>query len=163
MKGNTLLWFTFKKVSLCFTRCYAPSSQFLPEGKRCISGASSGEFTLWSGHNFNFETNIQVAYFKDIFVRGIVCCILAVVLIIKSWLFDTVWYLLWNWADIFWYILNCAVSLTRFLQDFDSIITKLMTKGTITYPGPHSGARHRAARHGMEPQRDVASHCRPHR
>ena len=39
---------------------YIPLSQFLPDGKRMISGASSGEFTLWSGNSFTFETNIQV-------------------------------------------------------------------------------------------------------
>ena len=31
-----------------------------PEGRRLITGASSGEFTLWNGLTFNFETILQV-------------------------------------------------------------------------------------------------------
>ena len=31
-----------------------------PEGRRCITGTQSGEFTLWNGTQFNFETIIQV-------------------------------------------------------------------------------------------------------
>ncbi|KAH7955334.1 hypothetical protein HPB52_000369 [Rhipicephalus sanguineus] len=30
-----------------------------PEGRRLITGASSGEFTLWNGLTFNFETILQ--------------------------------------------------------------------------------------------------------
>ncbi|XP_013416027.1 pre-mRNA 3' end processing protein WDR33 [Lingula anatina] len=30
-----------------------------PEGRRLVTGASSGEFTLWSGLTFNFETILQ--------------------------------------------------------------------------------------------------------
>ena len=30
-----------------------------PEGRRCITGTQSGEFTLWNGTQFNFETIIQ--------------------------------------------------------------------------------------------------------
>ena len=32
-----------------------------PEGRRLITGASSGEFTLWNGLTFNFETILQVS------------------------------------------------------------------------------------------------------
>lgn len=30
-----------------------------PDGRRLITGASSGEFTLWNGLTFNFETILQ--------------------------------------------------------------------------------------------------------
>ncbi|KAI9006175.1 WD40-repeat-containing domain protein, partial [Gaertneriomyces semiglobifer] len=33
--------------------------QWTPEGRRLITGASSGEFTLWNGLTFNFETILQ--------------------------------------------------------------------------------------------------------
>ena len=33
-----------------------------PEGRRCITGTQSGEFTLWNGTQFNFETIIQVMH-----------------------------------------------------------------------------------------------------
>ena len=35
-------------------------SQWTPEGRRLVTGASSGEFTLWNGLTFNFETILQV-------------------------------------------------------------------------------------------------------
>lgn len=34
--------------------------QWTPEGRRLVTGASSGEFTLWNGLTFNFETILQV-------------------------------------------------------------------------------------------------------
>lgn len=36
------------------------SVQWTPEGRRLVTGASSGEFTLWNGLTFNFETILQV-------------------------------------------------------------------------------------------------------
>ena len=30
-----------------------------PEGRRCLTGTQSGEFTLWNGSQFNFETILQ--------------------------------------------------------------------------------------------------------
>ena len=36
------------------------SWQWTPEGRRLVTGASSGEFTLWNGLTFNFETILQV-------------------------------------------------------------------------------------------------------
>lgn len=33
--------------------------QWTPEGRRLITGSSSGEFTLWNGLTFNFETILQ--------------------------------------------------------------------------------------------------------
>jgi polyadenylation factor subunit 2 len=34
--------------------------KWTPEGRRCLTGSSSGEFTLWNGMAFNFETIMQV-------------------------------------------------------------------------------------------------------
>ncbi|KAJ1366759.1 hypothetical protein KIN20_027515 [Parelaphostrongylus tenuis] len=38
---------------------HAEASVGLPKGKRLITGASTGEFTLWNGTAFNFETILQ--------------------------------------------------------------------------------------------------------
>lgn len=46
--------------------------QWTPEGRRLVTGASSGEFTLWNGLTFNFETILQV--FAEHFVAK-VCCL----------------------------------------------------------------------------------------
>jgi hypothetical protein len=37
--------------------------KWTPDGRRLITGASSGEFTLWNGLTFNFETILQVIIF----------------------------------------------------------------------------------------------------
>lgn len=68
----------FLKVLLAHTHWYGPSRrlqsvlwlttnhlimshlQWTPEGRRLVTGASSGEFTLWNGLTFNFETILQV-------------------------------------------------------------------------------------------------------
>ena len=34
--------------------------QFTPEGRRLLAGSFRGEFTLWNGLTFNFETIMQV-------------------------------------------------------------------------------------------------------
>ena len=31
-----------------------------PDGRRLVTGSASGEFTLWNGTAFNFETILQV-------------------------------------------------------------------------------------------------------
>ncbi|KAI8372221.1 WD40-repeat-containing domain protein, partial [Choanephora cucurbitarum] len=36
-----------------------PINAWTPEGRRLITGSSSGEFTLWNGLTFNFETILQ--------------------------------------------------------------------------------------------------------
>ncbi|ETN73012.1 hypothetical protein NECAME_18553 [Necator americanus] len=41
-------------------KCPVYSLCWTPEGKRLITGASTGEFTLWNGTAFNFETILQV-------------------------------------------------------------------------------------------------------
>ena len=40
-------------------RCPIFTLAWTPEGRRLITGASSGEFTLWNGLTFNFETILQ--------------------------------------------------------------------------------------------------------
>jgi len=35
------------------------SAQWTPEGRRILTGSTSGEFTLWNGLTFNFETILQ--------------------------------------------------------------------------------------------------------
>ncbi|XP_050442961.1 pre-mRNA 3' end processing protein WDR33 [Adelges cooleyi] len=40
-------------------RCPVFCLAWTPEGRRLITGASSGEFTLWNGLTFNFETILQ--------------------------------------------------------------------------------------------------------
>jgi polyadenylation factor subunit 2 len=34
-------------------------AQWTPEGRRVLTGSTSGEFTLWNGLTFNFETILQ--------------------------------------------------------------------------------------------------------
>ncbi|KAF9954294.1 hypothetical protein BGZ72_004684 [Mortierella alpina] len=36
-----------------------PTNAWTPEGRRLVTGSSSGEFTLWNGLTFNFETILQ--------------------------------------------------------------------------------------------------------
>ena len=36
--------------------------KWTPEGRRLLTGSTSGEFTLWNGMGFNFETIMQVCY-----------------------------------------------------------------------------------------------------
>lgn len=49
----------FVHVSLNKMRTSVNSLIWTPEGRRCITGTQSGEFTLWNGTQFNFETIIQ--------------------------------------------------------------------------------------------------------
>ena len=44
------------------------SLAWTPEGRRCITGTQSGEFTLWNGTQFNFETIIQVGFRLNTFL-----------------------------------------------------------------------------------------------
>lgn len=45
-------------------RCPIFTLAWTPEGRRLVTGASSGEFTLWNGLTFNFETILQVSFFN---------------------------------------------------------------------------------------------------
>ncbi|KAJ1939992.1 pre-mRNA cleavage and polyadenylation factor (CPF) complex subunit, partial [Linderina macrospora] len=40
-------------------RCPINVIRWTPEGRRLLTGASTGEFTMWSGLTFNFETIMQ--------------------------------------------------------------------------------------------------------
>lgn len=50
-------------VSFCVLFFDIIKLQWTPEGKRLITGASTGEFTLWNGTAFNFETILQVSHY----------------------------------------------------------------------------------------------------
>ena len=52
-------------------RCPVFCLTWTPEGRRLITGASSGEFTLWNGLTFNFETILQVLLYIYIFITMI--------------------------------------------------------------------------------------------
>lgn len=53
----------FVKTATNKMRCPIFTLAWTPEGRRLVTGASSGEFTLWNGLTFNFETILQVSYF----------------------------------------------------------------------------------------------------
>lgn len=42
------------------------NKQWTPDGRRLITGSTSGEFTIWNGLTFNFETIMQA---HDVSVR----------------------------------------------------------------------------------------------
>lgn len=44
--------------------------RWTPDGRRLLTGSSSGEFTLWNGMGFNFETIMQVSVRPLLLVRG---------------------------------------------------------------------------------------------
>lgn len=41
-------------------RCPINVARWSPDGRRVMTGASTGEITLWNGTSFNFETILQV-------------------------------------------------------------------------------------------------------
>ncbi|KAF4527648.1 hypothetical protein B566_EDAN010873 [Ephemera danica] len=49
----------FVKTATNKMRCPVFCLAWTPEGRRLVTGASSGEFTLWNGLTFNFETILQ--------------------------------------------------------------------------------------------------------
>lgn len=49
----------FVKTATNKQRCPIFTVAWTPEGRRLVTGASSGEFTLWNGLTFNFETILQ--------------------------------------------------------------------------------------------------------
>ncbi|KAJ8908193.1 hypothetical protein NDN08_008287 [Rhodosorus marinus] len=61
MKANpvTSVCTKFVHSSVNKPRCPINACRWTPEGKRLITGASTGEFTLWNGLTFNFETILQ--------------------------------------------------------------------------------------------------------
>lgn len=59
----------FVKTATNKMRCPIFTLAWTPEGRRLVTGASSGEFTLWNGLTFNFETILQA---HDVPVRTMV-------------------------------------------------------------------------------------------
>jgi len=59
----------FVRQSTNKVRCPIFCVAWTPEGRRLVTGASSGEFTLWNGLTFNFETILQA---HDTSVRAMV-------------------------------------------------------------------------------------------
>uniref|UniRef100_A0A3B4X1P7 WD repeat domain 33 n=1 Tax=Seriola lalandi dorsalis TaxID=1841481 RepID=A0A3B4X1P7_SERLL len=57
MLNNPMNAVTTKVKTNWFVLCVC--LQWTPEGRRLVTGASSGEFTLWNGLTFNFETILQ--------------------------------------------------------------------------------------------------------
>lgn len=55
----------FVKTATNKMRCPIFTLAWTPEGRRLVTGASSGEFTLWNGLTFNFETILQVSNLFD--------------------------------------------------------------------------------------------------
>jgi polyadenylation factor subunit 2 len=55
----------FIRSAMNKVKCPVYSLCWTPEGKRLITGASSGEFTLWNGTAFNFETILQVRFSRQ--------------------------------------------------------------------------------------------------
>lgn len=49
----------FVRASTNKIRCPVFTVAWTPEGRRVVTGTSSGEFTLWNGLTFNFETILQ--------------------------------------------------------------------------------------------------------
>lgn len=49
----------FVHMSVNKVRCAVNCLVWTPEGRRLLTGAASGEFTLWNGFTFNFETITQ--------------------------------------------------------------------------------------------------------
>ncbi|XP_053739799.1 pre-mRNA 3' end processing protein WDR33 isoform X2 [Synchiropus splendidus] len=49
----------FVRTSANKVKCPVFVIRWTPEGRRLVTGASSGEFTLWNGLTFNFETILQ--------------------------------------------------------------------------------------------------------
>lgn len=49
----------FVHSSMNKQKCPVNCVKWTPDGRRLITGSSSGEFTLWNGLTFNFETILQ--------------------------------------------------------------------------------------------------------
>ncbi|KAI5120148.1 hypothetical protein M0805_003635 [Coniferiporia weirii] len=56
---STSLTTKFVHTSTNKIRCPVNTVAWTPEGRRVLTGSTSGEFTLWNGLTFNFETILQ--------------------------------------------------------------------------------------------------------
>lgn len=63
----------FVKTATNKMRCPIFCMAWTPEGRRLVTGASSGEFTLWNGLTFNFETILQVIYLSASCYHFVAC------------------------------------------------------------------------------------------
>ena len=59
----------YARTSINKVRFPVTAIAMAPDGKRVITGSSSGEFTLWNAQHFNFETILQA---HDVAVRSMV-------------------------------------------------------------------------------------------
>lgn len=59
----------FVKTATNKMRCPIFCMAWTPEGRRLVTGASSGEFTLWNGLTFNFETILQVRIYFYMYLQ----------------------------------------------------------------------------------------------
>ncbi|KAJ7184460.1 WD40-repeat-containing domain protein, partial [Mycena filopes] len=57
--SSTSLCTKFVHTSTNKVRCPVNAVAWTPEGRRVLTGSTSGEFTLWNGLTFNFETILQ--------------------------------------------------------------------------------------------------------
>ncbi|KAJ7651873.1 WD40-repeat-containing domain protein [Mycena rosella] len=57
--SSTSLCTKFVHTSTNKVRCPVNAVTWTPEGRRVLTGSTSGEFTLWNGLTFNFETILQ--------------------------------------------------------------------------------------------------------
>lgn len=60
----------FVRTSTNKMRCPIFCVLWTPEGRRLVTGSSSGEFTLWNGLTFNFETILQVIEVIQVNYKG---------------------------------------------------------------------------------------------
>ncbi|CAD5210103.1 unnamed protein product [Bursaphelenchus okinawaensis] len=58
----------FVRAAINKIKCPVYSICWTPQGKRLLTGAASGEFTLWNGSAFNFETILQA---HDVAIRSL--------------------------------------------------------------------------------------------
>lgn len=49
----------FAHISINKNKCPINTVRWTPDGRRMMTGTSTGEFTLWNGFSFNFETILQ--------------------------------------------------------------------------------------------------------
>jgi hypothetical protein len=61
-KGNAVDSLPAKHLHSSLNKMRHPVNvvKWTPEGRRLLTGSTSGEFTLWNGTAFNFETIMQV-------------------------------------------------------------------------------------------------------
>lgn len=56
---STLCTTKLARVSINKIKCTVNTIKWTPDGRRLISGTSTGEMTLWNGYSYNFDTILQ--------------------------------------------------------------------------------------------------------